>query len=138
MMSLPELRYCQRIDAVIFRMRAVELHERDLTTEIESSHQTIVSSCDLKSHTLTVQHLGFWRRLLDIVGGAPLRRSHEPVPAVDRSLCLGVPLRKVDEDVPSDDFASGRLSMFPIWEQECRGIDSNRAPRAISRAWTSR
>jgi hypothetical protein len=33
-----ELRHRQRIDAVILRMRAEELHERYLPTEIEGSY----------------------------------------------------------------------------------------------------
>src|SRR5258708_7626971 len=64
-----ELRHLQCIDAIIFRMGADELHESDLSTEIEGGHQAIVSSCDLKSHALAVQHLGFRSRLLDLIGG---------------------------------------------------------------------
>ena len=57
-----ELRHLQCIDAIIFRVGADELHEGDLPTEIEGGHQAIVSSCDLKPHTLPVQHLGLRSR----------------------------------------------------------------------------
>src|SRR2546427_12896070 len=52
-----ELRHRQCIDTVILRMGADELHEGDLPTEVESSHQAIVSSRDLEPHTLAVKHL---------------------------------------------------------------------------------
>src|ERR1700676_2535460 len=98
-----ELRHRQCIDAVILPMGADELHEGDPPTEIEGGHQAIVSSCDLKPHTLAVQHLGFRSRLLDLIGGCPLRGSHDRVPAFKRDLCFRVLAPEADKHVSSDD-----------------------------------
>src|ERR1700694_4051175 len=98
-----ELRHRQCIDAVILRMGADELHEGDLPTEIESGHQAIVSSRDLKPHTLAVQHLGFRSGFLNLIRGCPLRRFHELVPAFERDLCFRVPAPEVDKHVSRND-----------------------------------
>src|ERR1700722_9540683 len=103
MLVSSELRYRQCIDAVILRMGADELHEGDLPTEIESSHQAIVSTRNLEPHTLAVQHLGLRSGLLDLIRGAPLRRSHQLVPAFERDLCFRVPAPEVDKHVSSND-----------------------------------
>src|SRR5438270_9076539 len=98
-----ELRHLQCIDAIIFRVGADELHEGDLPTEIEGGHQAIVSSCDLKPHTLAVEHLGFWSGFLDVIRGHPLRRSHEHGPTFERGLSFRVLAPEVDKHVSSDD-----------------------------------
>src|ERR1700686_3625802 len=71
-----ELQHLQCVDAVILRVGADELHEGDLPTEIESSHQAIASARDLEPHTLAVQHFGFRSSFPDLIRGHPLRRSH--------------------------------------------------------------
>jgi hypothetical protein len=43
-------------------MRADELYERDLPSEIESSNQAIVASCHFEPDALTVENLGFRSR----------------------------------------------------------------------------
>lgn len=43
-----ELCHGQSIDAVIFGMRADELHEGDLPLEIEGSHQAIIASSNFE------------------------------------------------------------------------------------------
>ena len=48
------LRYGQGIDAIVFGMRANELHERHLPTEIKGDHQAIVSSCNFEPGALAV------------------------------------------------------------------------------------
>src|SRR3982075_2161092 len=98
-----KLRHLQCIDTIIFRMGANELHESDLSTEIQGGHQAIVSSCDLKPDALAVQHLGFRSRPLDFIGGCPLRRSRDRVPAFKRDLCFRVLVPEADKHVSSDD-----------------------------------
>src|ERR1700676_3259809 len=79
-----------------------EFHEGDLPTEIERGNQAIVSSRDLEPHTLAVQHLGFRSRLLDLIGGRPLRGSHDRVPAFKRDLCFRVLAPEADKRVSSN------------------------------------
>src|SRR5436853_6514654 len=102
-----ELRHGQRINAVILCMSADELYKGDLSMEIESSHQAIVSSCDFEPHPLAVQHFGFRSGFLDLVRGGPLRGSHELVPAFERHLCFRVPAPEVNKQVSSNDPHAG-------------------------------
>src|SRR6266567_1508383 len=112
-----ELRHGQCIDAVIFRVGADELHESDLPTEIEGGNQAIVSSCDLESHALAIQYLGFRSGFLNLIRRGPLRGSHDRVPAFKRDLCFRVLAPEADKHVSSDD-PHASTSMFPKREQE--------------------
>src|SRR5215468_7523812 len=69
-----ELRYCHCIDAVIFRVSADELHERDLPAEIESGYQAIISRRNLEPDPIAVQHLGLRAGPMDLAGRGPLGR----------------------------------------------------------------
>jgi hypothetical protein len=59
-MLLSELRYSQVVDALVFTMGPDELYEGHLSAEIESNHQTVVSTRNLEPDALAVQHPEFW------------------------------------------------------------------------------
>lgn len=54
-----ELRYCQRIDAVIFGVGADKLDESSLPVEIKRDDQPVVSTLHLKPNALVIEALGF-------------------------------------------------------------------------------
>jgi hypothetical protein len=116
MLNMSVRRHRQCIDAVILRMGAGELHEGDPPTEIESGHQAIISSRDLETHTLAVQHFGLRSGFLNLIRGCPLRRIHELVPAFERNLCFRVPVPEVDKHVSSN-HRIPQSSTFPKREQ---------------------
>src|SRR5580692_4624461 len=83
-------------------MGADEFHEDDLSTEIESSDQAIISSRDLEPDALAVQHLGFRSGFLNLIRGGPLRGSHELMPAFQGHSCFRMPAPEVDKHVSSN------------------------------------
>src|SRR5215471_17069608 len=97
-------------------MRADELYERDLPSEIESSNQAIVASRHFEPDALTVENLGFRSRFLHLVRGGPSRSPYERVPTLKRDLCLGVFAPKSTRTRRAMTVMNP-YSMFPIWEQ---------------------
>jgi hypothetical protein len=91
------------VDAVILGVGADEFHESDLPTKVKSGNQAVVSPSDLEPYTLSIQHLGFRHRLLDVVRGTPLRDPHELVPVFERSLCLWERVPEFDQHISSND-----------------------------------
>src|SRR5262249_42973899 len=98
-----EMRHCQCIDVVIFRVSADEFHERDLPAEIESGHQAIISPRNLEPDPIAVQHLGLRGGLPYLVGRGPLSRSHERMPALERCPRFRMLAPEFDKDTSSND-----------------------------------
>src|SRR5688572_22141226 len=89
-------------------MGAYELHEDDLPAEIECRHQPIVSSRNLESYSLAVEHLRVRRGPLDVVCRNPLRGPDDFVPAFKRNLCFRMLPPKSDKHISGDDPHKGR------------------------------
>jgi hypothetical protein len=64
-----KLRNRQSINPVILGVYVDKFHKCYLPTEIESSHQTIVSSHYLEPNAFAVEHFGLWRRWISPDGG---------------------------------------------------------------------
>jgi hypothetical protein len=60
-------------NAVVLSVSADELYEGHLPPEIERDHQAVVSSCNFESEALTVQHLGFRSRSMNLIRRGPTR-----------------------------------------------------------------
>lgn len=97
------LRYAQRIDPVVFGVRADEFHERDLPTEIEGHDQPIISPGDFKAHALAIEHLRFRHSRLYIFSRGPLRGFREPEPPLQRAFGFRMSCPERNEDIPGDD-----------------------------------
>jgi opacity protein-like surface antigen len=54
-------------------MGADEFHKGDLSAEIESDYEPIISAYHFKPDTLSIKHLGFRKGLLYVIGRCPLR-----------------------------------------------------------------
>src|SRR6185312_9510492 len=86
-----------RIDTVVIGMCAEEFHERDLTSEIESNDEAIVTAGDLESYALSIQYFCFGNSLPHILHGLPARGFCQPIPTLQRSCCLGMLSREFDQ-----------------------------------------
>src|SRR5215217_3337392 len=85
---LLELRYRQRISAVVFRVCAQKFHEHELAREIECRDQAIVSSGNLKADTFRVEDACLRERTDHVLCRTPFCRSGEQGPAVQRTFGL--------------------------------------------------
>src|SRR5437868_14813810 len=94
-----ELPCGQRVDSIVFGMRANEFHKGYLPAKVEGGHQAIVSTGNLEPDALAVQHLGTRRRFADLVRGHPMRGPDKFVPAFERNLCYRVVGPTADERI---------------------------------------
>jgi hypothetical protein len=122
------LRNRQRVDFIVFRVRADELHECDLAAKIERDYQSIIAARDLEPNALAVQNLRLRRRPLNLMArcqSAARNTASQRSSEARVSGCCSANRTKTL-------FAMTRIaqdSMFPIREQENIG---NESPKSFS------
>jgi hypothetical protein len=91
------------MEAVVPRIGADEFHEGDLPTEIESSHQVIVSSRNFESDKFAVQHLGLRGCSLYVICRGPMWGLDNTVPTFECDFCLRMIGPKADKPILGHD-----------------------------------